>query len=787
MLTLKKRKKSSGTVFFMPEKTTDYRQLYEAECQRCSALALQLEKDHASLVYLNEKLIEMTVNLEKKVAERTAELEEARDQALVSAKIKSEFLANMSHEIRTPLNGVIGMLTVMPGVTDEQERKKLTTIALDSSKQLLAILNDILEFSKFESVGVSLDPVEINLPELLQYSAHQFAFLAQEKGLDIHAFIDARLPECVVGDGFRIKQVVSNLLANAVKFTSTGKIVLSADYVGENVVEIAVSDTGIGLSEIQQKRIFGAFNQGDRSVTRQYGGTGLGLAICARIVTAMGARIHLQSRPNKGAKFSFQLDLPAKTDSCLLDRYQGKLNDRHIVIATEDVQLLAYLYRVFSDFGCEKVSNIDEIVTQVGNPSCTSLLFDMDCYSVTDLKEIPAFLGIEEKNIITFGRYHKKNESSSAYTLFKPLIMQELLQVLCYESMYKEKISDTNPDKKLVDKRILVVDDNPINHEVVAQLLNSSGCALVKAFDGKEAISIVQHTKIDLILMDIQMPVLDGISTAKEIRALGDEYRDLPIIAMTAHATETDVENCKEARMNAHLVKPVDPEILWALVYEHLSIQVCPDALANESGNELPTFEGIDLLDALRRLQNNRQVLERLLQSFCQSNLDVNQRIATALSAGEYDEAQKVAHGLKGTAGNLGAYHLSNLAKIIEDRLKSGIRSMPEDVMFQLDSAVVVLKRVLAWLSSKDSGKHEMIDIKESDEGYAIQKMIQLETLIEKDIAGAQTIANQLCDLSLNKEEKEIVEDIRDQIFEFNIDEAKLLVHSYLTGKSVIK
>jgi len=784
----------------MPEAQKDYQALYEAAQARCQELEKQLENEHSSFLYLNEKLVEMTVNLEKKVAERTLALEEARDQALASAKIKSEFLANMSHEIRTPLNGVIGMLNAMPTVSDEQERSKIIRIALDSSKQLRVILNDVLEFSKFESVGVSLAPDTINLRELLDYSAHQFALLAQEKGLDLYSFLDPCIPDNLYGDGYRIKQVVSNLLTNAIKFTHTGEVVLSANYVEQGVVEIAVSDTGIGMSEVQQKRIFTAFNQADQSVTRQYGGTGLGLAISARIIRAMESEIQLDSHPKIGSRFSFLLKLPALSSVSLRDRYKDKLNNHQLIFASDDAKLKDFLQKTMLNVGGAGLFSPDEVLYKMDIKKPVSLLLDVDRYCIADYSNMLHSCGMSENDIISFGRYRKKTEVAFGRMLFKPLVVEELLQLLCYES--SPRCASLELDKECIagEKTVLVVDDNPINHEVVNQLINKTGCAIIKAYNGQEALNYVQNNTVDLVLMDIQMPVMDGITAAREIRMLGGKYEHLPIVAMTAHASSADIERCKQASMNAHLEKPIEPERLCSIMCRYLLVQKkdsVNSVAVNIENSTLPSFDGVDLQDALRRLQNNREVLLRLLGSFCRKNNNVNVKLRELLADEKYRDACEIAHGLKGTGANLGLYRLSKVGEAIENLLKNNERVLSHEVLTELDAAVEVIDLIADWLAA-DAKINQLEEgsaaldpsLVVSDECEKLAAttefndyMDQLLNSLDSDIVKAQLLVDSLVKVSVTNDEKNIVEQVAKEVFDFNNDEAKKLISHYLSSR----
>jgi len=760
-----------------------FRALFEQEKRHRCEIEAQLEKEHKAFLFINEKLVEMTVDLEKKVAARTAELEQARDQAITSAKIKSDFIANISHEIRTPLNGVIGMLNAMASTRDERSRDKLIEIAQDSSRQLLAILNDVLEFSKFESVGVSIEPEDIELYDLLTYSAHQFAFIAQKKGLELRTRIDLNLPRTAYLDGFRLKQVFNNLLSNAIKFTDEGEVVLGARRAAPGVIEFYVTDSGIGMDENQQHLIFRAFNQADISITRQYGGTGLGLTICSRIISAMGSHVEITSKRAQGSQFSFTLQPMSKSEDILADQFEGMLEKKHIVILSEDSQFAIELQSDLLQLKCETCdwfSSAQEIPEERSGPKNQHyLLVDLDYF---DLNDLPILKTFEAANIISFSKYHKIDQikASESSRLFKPLRLKELIEHISGENR-ETTLSIPNTQAPLSEKVLLVVDDNDINQEVVHQLLSASECTILKAFDGQQAIDILQKSKVDLVLMDIQMPVKDGMTATREIRELGEEFERLPIIAMTAHASTADVQRCREARMDAHLVKPIEPQALWATLKKYLGLTPKVDYINNEneaSRENLPDFAGFDLKDAMRRIQNNRSVLLRLLSRFCENNADLLKRISSSIQQKKFTEAQKIAHGLKGTAGNLGAVRLYRIGERIENRLRAGDTEIPAEMLTDLEEALDDAKKVHSWVLQQNKPKNTQPG-KIADEKSLNQQLSELVLSLDKDIAGAQNLIETLQNKFSHSSDGAFIDELCHEFFEYNLDQVKVLIREF--------
>lgn len=758
----------------------NYRALYEQERALRIKLEEKLKKEQAALVHLNENLVDMNVSLEMKVAERTAELEDARDQALFSAKIKSDFLANISHEIRTPLNGVIGLLAAMANSDDNSKRDELIDIALESSQQLLNILNDVLEFSKFESLGVTLEPQKTNLRKLINYSAHQFSFIAQKKHLNLRTEIDLKVPDSVYTDGFRIKQVVNNLISNAIKFTQQGEVVVAVKCLNEADIELSVTDTGIGMDARQQSRIFNAFNQGDSSITRRFGGTGLGLTICAQIVKAMQSEIAISSRPGKGSKFSFTLYLPWRSDETLLTRYAGKLREKQLYIFSRDSSI-PLLIEQLQQLGIGKVVWVQNEFLNL-EPQSEHLsaycLMDCDTYALTDDAVQNYINTFEEDKRILLSRYHSSKEMAidSSAQLFKPLRFREFLELLSKGKTHSENSPRKMQD--LSDKTLLVVDDNEINRVVMEELLAATNCKIITADTGRQAVNVVTHHAPDLIFMDIQMPEMDGLSATREIRSLGGKFEQLPIIAMTAHASPSDVQRCRQVQMNAHLVKPVEPQALWAVLRKYFGVEDPGEAELPMSPLELPLIEGFDLDDALSRIQNNFPLLQRLLRQFCANFESTDVSLTSLINSGQWQQAAQLVHSLKGTAANLGGVRLKTIAEQIENRLRSGDRGDFSAEIATLSNALSVLPDIVKWLQQdfkeNSPGKPTVLDALEFD-----CKLRELDAALEDDICLAQDTL-QLLQNSAPRELQSLVKEISGDFFDYNLEAVHLSILGYL-------
>jgi signal transduction histidine kinase/DNA-binding response OmpR family regulator len=529
--------------------------------------------------------------------ESVREVRRDQESALAANRAKLEFLANVSHEIRTPMNGVIGMAgLLLEQPLDPTAREYARTIA-SSADSLLSVINDVLDFSKIESGRVDIDEVTFSVANLVEEVAEVLAFLAVEKGLELICEISPTVPDALIGDPTRIRQILMNLLGNAIKFTSQGEVVIRADAKVEGecaIVRLIVSDTGIGIAPERQAAVFESFTQAEGGTTRQYGGTGLGLTITKRLTELMGGRVTLESEVNAGSEFCVELPLPVgrnEPNAPILAPTRAK--GKQILVVDDNAVNRRILAELLSRWGCRPVlcANGGEVLRELKRaPVGTYALAIIDLQMPgLDGEQLAARIRLTEHarmplvlaSSIGFGTQDHWRARGFASSVEKPIrraaLARSIEEALGKQVARLEAVAEPVAPKRKA--RILVAEDNPTNQRVAQRILERAGHEVVLAEDGVKAVDLYLREPFDLLFMDCQMPNLDGFEATLEIRRLESErgLRHIPIVAMTANATVNDWDRCLAVGMDDFVSKPAKPNDLIALV-DHWSFRSSSEA-----------------------------------------------------------------------------------------------------------------------------------------------------------------------------------------------------------------
>jgi PAS domain S-box-containing protein len=644
-----------------------------------------------------------------------AALAQARDEALASTRAKATFLANMSHEIRTPMNGVIGMTELLFDTHLSEEQRDYAGIIRTSAEALLSVINGILDFSKIEAGKMQIEDVDFNLRSVLEEVSFLLATKALGKQLELVCHIPPGIPEQLRGDPTRIRQIAMNLLGNAIKFTEQGEIVLQARVLKESrseaLVRISVKDTGIGIPEDRRHAIFDSFTQADGSSSRRYGGTGLGLTICKQLTELMHGQISVESAPGVGTTFS--VDIPFKKQAGAVSSTEPGfelLKGMRALIVDDNGTNRLILREYMKAWGCrtEEAERGAEAIELLKADAATDpyhiVLLDMqmpDMDGEETAKLIRAEPNINDVGIMlltSMGSVGSHSENADAHfnaTLVKPIHQSQLYSAL--HAMMNRQGGVRAPELRAADTSatlsglsILLVEDNAVNQKVASRILERFGCAVVLANNGVEALKALSSSSIDLVLMDCQMPEMDGYEATREIRRCEvGTHRHLPIIAMTAGALEGDKDKCLAAGMDAYVSKPVKPQELLESILPWVgrSLEAAPQATS-----------ALEVLDATRLddvCGNDLEFKAEVVNEFIAGLGSQLAEIRAAIECGDCAALASSAHSLKGSTRTIGGVSAASACEELEVCGRQGVNAGLEEILSRTEAEFKVLKDAL--------------------------------------------------------------------------------------------
>ncbi len=710
-------------------------------------------------------------------AQKSAELahQQARQLAEDATRLKSDFLANMSHEIRTPMNIILGMAHLALEQQPERRQRNYLEKIQTSAQNLLGIINDILDFSKIEAGKMHLEHIDFYLEDILQRLADQAVFRAQEKGLELLFDLNPQVPTALIGDPLRLSQILHNLLSNAIKFTEHGEITLRIRVEQQQDQQVwlqfEVNDTGIGMNPEQQQRLFQAFSQADSSTSRRYGGTGLGLNICKQLTELLGGSIGLDSEIGVGSTFYFRLPFALQQQQRQLSTDATLVHGMSVLVVDDNptardiIQSMLTSLKFYADTaasGTEALEKIQSANSQ-GKPYQLVMMDwkmpGMD--GLETIRQIKQQAGPEAPFFVMVTAYNRDElleqaaELSIQAVLVKPLTPSTLLdsillafgqQVLhsprrlSSEQAYRQAIT------AIQGAHLLLVEDNPINQEMAAEILQNAGIRVDIASNGAEAITMVSRQSYDGVLMDCQMPVMDGFEAARRIRLLQPDGK-LPILAMTANAMVGDKEKCLAAGMNDHIAKPIEVEKLFLTLQKWITPTRPLASLASvqQQTPVIGLIAGLTVDTALHRLGNNQALFHKLLLRFCQTQRDLVPQLNSYLENCQQEDAVRLVHTFKGLAGNIGAKALSQLAAELEAALRFAdsdqVQMLQQQIEPLLETQITTILQVLSQLetsanSSNDASVYPSAIVAVSDQSSSpdldqlLSRLQQLEQLL---------------------------------------------------------